>query len=313
MKKFTLFAAFAALAVSASAQYTTNTPYADQSVVAGQTQVFDLMLAAEDVFTGLQAAGQKTNDWRPTGDSGVRPLYIWDGTFTGGDGSEPGVGYNDMQFDGYSSFNVTNVGWSGGGFFFDAEAEASTEHWSDQTKFHISYRTATTAPASVAFVIADGDATGSSPAKVAVGDAFVDGGAIYPTVGPKLTDEWQGLDISFADLKKVYPSFNYVKMPNWQGNMVSFLGGGVEGTNISMDCMYFHTPSADNAVGSVADDAQFVVTRNTINVSNGNGIELYDLSGRLIKSSNGSVLGISDLGSGLFVAKSGNSVVKVMK
>lgn len=311
MKKFTLIAAMAALAASASAQYTTAEPYADQSVVAGETQTFDVILGAEDVLTGLQNAGQKVNDWRV--DDTTRFLYVWDGTFVGGDGSYPGVGYNDMQFDGYSSLNVSNVGWSGAGFFVSEEAKANTMHWNENTKFHIATRTSTTAPASVALIISDCD-LGGGPAKVALGDSFNDGGAIYPTIGPKLSDEWVGIDISFTDLKKFYPTFQWVNAEAWKGNIVSILGGGVEGQNISMDCMYFHTPAGiEGGIGTAEGDAQFVITSNTVNVAGANGIELYDLSGRLIKSVNGSTLGISDLRNGAFIVKSGNSVKKIMK
>ena len=312
MKKFTLFAAFAALAMGASAQYNTATPYADQSVVAGETQTFDLVLAAEDVFTGLEGAGQKVNDWRVNDVD--RFLYVWDNTFTGGDGSYPGVGYNDMQFDGYSSLDVGTVGWSGAGFFMSAESNTNTSHWNDNTKFHMAYRTSSTAPASVAIILCDGDPAGSSPAKIALGTAFNDGGAIYPTVGEGFNDEWQAIDISFADLKKFYPTFAYVTTEAWSGNIVSVLGGGVTGQNVSFDCMYFHTPAgAEGAVEGIVEDAQFVITSNTVNVANGNGIELYDLSGKLIKSVAGTTLGISELGNGIFVVKSGRSVAKIVK
>lgn len=311
MKKFTFLAAFAALTMSANAQYVCETPYADQSVVAGTTSTFDLILAAEDVFTGLKNAGQSVNDWRV--DDVTRFLYVWDNTFTGGDGSFPGVGYNDFQFDGYSSLNVGTVGWSGAGFFMSAEAGVNTMHWNENTKFHIATRTSSVAPESVAFVLVDGDNAGSAPAKVALGTSFQDGDAVYPTIGPKISDEWVGVEISFSDLKKFYPSFNFVNAESWSGNIVSILGGGVTGQNISLDCMYFYTPSGNSGVDSVADNAQFVVTKNTVNVTGANGIQLYDLSGRMIKSAEGTTLGISELGGGVYVVKSGNSVQKIMK
>lgn len=310
MKKITLFAAFAALAVSASAQYTTATPYADQSVVAGETQIFDVILGAEDVLTGLKGAGQTVNDWRVNDTD--RFLYVWDGTFVGGDGSYPGVGYNDMQFDGYSSLDVSTVGWSGAGFFISETAGCSTKHWSDATKFHVAYRTAAVGPASVAVIIGDGDPAGSSPAKVALGTSFNDGGAIYPAVGPALNDEWQAIDISFADLKKIYPTFAFVGVDAWQGNIVSLLGGGVTGQNISVDCMYFHSPAGESGVAAVADNAQLVITANTVNVEGAEGIYVYDLAGRLVKSAQGTTLGISDL-NGALIVKSGNAVKKIMK
>lgn len=311
MKKFSLLAAFAVLALSAGAQYTVN-PEAQYSVQEGVTQTFDIILGSDDVIDGLINAKQVVNDWRVNDET--RFLYVWDGTFIGGDGSYPGVGYNDYQYDGYSSLDVGTVGWSGAGFFMDAAGNQSTMHWDENTKFHVAYRTASTGPASVAFVIADGDNEGSSPAKVAVGESFNDGGKIYPTVGPAFNDEWQGLDISFGDLKKVYPSFAWVNAEQWQGNILSVLAGGVPGQNISFDCLYFHTPTeVDAAVGEVADDAQFVITSNTVNVANGNGIQLYDLNGRLVKSAQGTTLGINDLGNGIFVVKSGNAVKKIMK
>lgn len=311
MKKFTLFAAAAVCAVCANAQYTTAEPYANQSVVAGQVATFDVVSACDGVLAGLEGAGQKVNDIRV--DDTNRFLYVWDNTFVGGDGSYPGVGYSDFQYDGYMSLNVGEVGWSGAGYFISEAAGFNNKHWTDQTRFHIAARTASVAPASVALIIGDGDPAGSSPAKFALGESFNDGGAIYPTIGAGLSDEWVGYSISFADLKKLYPTFAYVGVDAWQGNIFSFLGGGVSGQNISFDCVYFYTPGDDSGVAAVADDANFVVTRNTVNVANGNGIQLYDLSGRMIKSVEGTTLGISELGSGIYVAKSGNSVKKIVK
>lgn len=308
MKKFTLFAAFAALSLSASAQYMCETPYADQSVVAGESQIFDIVLGAEDVFTGLKAAGQKTNDLRPNGET--INLWVWDETFVGGDGSYPGVGYSDMQFDGYTSLDVSTVGWSGAGF--DVQSDFDNQHWNETTKFHVAYRTAGTPPASLAFILANGG-DNCVPGNIAVGEAFDDNGTIYQPVGDAVSDEWQAIDISFADIKKLQPSFNYVTSDAWHGNIVAFLAGATTGRNISIDCMYFHTPEVDGAVGAIAQDAQFVITGNTVNVSNGQGIELYDLAGRRIKSVNGTTLGISDLGNGAFIVKSGNTVKKIMK
>lgn len=307
MKKFTLFAAGAALALSANAQYTTATPYADQSVVAGQVQIFDIVLGAQSVFDGLEAAGQKTNNLLPNGET--NNLWVWEETFVGGDGSYPGVGYNDFQFDGYTSLNVANVGWSGAGF--DIQSDFDNTHWTDETKFHVAFRTAGTAPASVAFILANSD--GSTPGNFAIGAPFDDNGTIYAPICDAITDEWQAVDISFADIKKLQPSFNYIKSKEWHGNIVAFLAGGTEGRNISLDCAYFHTPSDDSAVGTVADDVKFVVTANTVNVANAQNIKIYDLSGKLIKSVEGTTAGISELASGIYVAKAGNAVKKIMK
>ena len=46
---------------------------------------------------------------------------------------------------------------------------------------------------------------------------------------------------------------------------------------------------------------------------NASEINLYDLSGRMIKSVNGTTMGISELGKGIYVVKAGNSVKKIAK
>lgn len=314
MKKFTLLAAIATVAATASAQYTCETPYADQSVVSGSVQVFDILQGNDVIFDGLQKAGQKTNDWRLNNDT--RNLWFWEETLTGGDGNYPGVGYDDLVTEGYPSATVTDKGWSGAGFSMSAGAGINNTHWTDNTKFHIAFRTETTGPASVAIIIADGNPDGGNfgPAKVALGAAFNDNGSVFPTIGPRLNSEWQAIDISFGDLKKLYPAFNPWLTTDWTGNLVSFLGGGVQGENICLDAIYFHTPQGDDSgVKSVAEEAGFVISSNTVNVSNGQGIELYDLSGRLVKSTANSTMGIEGLGRGAFIVKSGNSVVKIMK
>ena len=324
MKKFTLFAAFAALAVSAGAQETA-TPDVAGTVVEGQKAVYNLVVAADEVVTALEGAGQEVTDWRVNDET--RFLYVWDNTFVGVNTGYPAVGYDGIlvgEYE-YPNLEVGTIGWSGAGWFISIDAKADASNWNENTRFHVATRTAGTAPTSLAFVIADGgNITGEgengnthdgSPAKVALGENFQDGNNVYPSVGPKVSDEWAGLDLSFAELKKFYPSFDWKNANPWEGNVVSVLGGGVQGQSFSIDNMFFYTPAEmeDNAVGKVADDAQFIVTRNTINVANGNGIALYDLSGRMIKSATGTVLGISELGNGIYVAKSGNSIVKIMK
>ncbi|MDE5907052.1 MAG: T9SS type A sorting domain-containing protein, partial [Alistipes sp.] len=60
-----------------------------------------------------------------------------------------------------------------------------------------------------------------------------------------------------------------------------------------------------------ADNATFIVTANTVN-STAAGIELYDLNGRKVKATASTTLGISDLSAGIYVAKSGNAVKKIV-
>lgn len=306
MKKFTFAAAAAALALGANAQNMASTPYANASVKEGVTATFDIISAADEVLTGLQGAGQTVNDWRVNEEN--RFLYVWDNTLVGGDASYPGVGYSDMQFDGYVCFEVGSIGWSGAGFNLQAPANCSTMHWNDNTRYHLAYRSGGTAPASIGLIINDQDGV-NTPAKVSLGEAFNDNGVIFPAVGEKANDEWQALDISFADLKKTFPAFGYSKTAAWAGNIMSFLAGGIPGQTFSFDCIYFYTPSAGAGIADVADDSNLILGNETIN-ANG-AIEVYDLQGRLVRSGNG-VVGLDGL-DGVYVARSGKSVVKVIR
>ena len=158
--------------------------------------------------------------------------------------------------DGYVSFIVGTQGWSGAGYNVAGNG-VNTEWWNADTRFHLAYMSPGTAPASIAVIVADGADMGSQPAKVALGDAFNDNGAVFPAVGPKANDDWQG------------------------------------------DSMR-------------RDEAEWVVTANTVNVAGANGIELYNLGGQLVKKTAGTTLGLSNLAKGVYVAKSGNQAKKIV-
>lgn len=303
MKKFYLLAAGSMLALAAQAQYAVDP---STSIVAEQgPKTVSYLVLSDDGIAELEKAGATCDYIGP--DDVTRFMYIWDNTFAPGDGSYPGV---DMAEGTYLSLVVGSMGWSGAGYFVDG---INTLSFNDETRFHAAYMTETNnGPSSLALIIGDAD-LGGSPAKVAVGDSFNDGGAIYPTIGPALTDDWQGIDISFADLKKFYPTFNFVGNEAWKGNILSFLGGGVTGQTFSLDAVYFYNTGESGIEGTIAENAaEFVVTANTINVLNGQGIALYNIGGQKIKATAGTTLGINDLAAGIYVARSGNKTHKLI-
>lgn len=307
MKKATILAMGAIIAVSAQAQYNVNP--STSVVTAKSPKTVDYIILSEAAIADLQKTGAKVNYIGPSPDEG-RNLWYWDNTFIPADDSYPRV---DMEEGTYTSVEVGTVGWSGAGFAIDAPG-VNISHFNDNTMFHLAYFTPTgNAPASIGAIILDGGSYGSQPAKVALGDPFNDNGAIYPSIGSKATDDWQGVEISLGDLKKIYPAFNLANTTAWQGNVFAWLGGGVTGQTMAFDTMYFYTTEGGSGVEGVeADNAQFVVTRNTINVAGAKGIELYNMAGQTVKKSNGSVLGINDLAAGVYVAKAGKSVRKVV-
>ncbi len=309
MKKITFLAASAMLAMGANAQYNVE-PEASVVLGKGTPAVVDVVVLDAQSVSAFEQAGATVNQIGP--DNETRNLWYWAG-FNPGDDTYPGVG---MHFDGYVSVNVTgDAGWSGAGFACAAPSSVNIAHFTEDTHFHLAYRTATTAPASVALILCDAGAA----AKVALGTSFDDNGTVFPAVGAALGEEWQGLDITFAQLKKIWPAFDWTKTEEgatreaWTGNILSFLAGNAAGSNVSFDAIYFYTPTNAGAVEGVAvDEVVFVVTENTINVNGAQSIELYDFTGKTVKSVNSSVMGINDVAKGVYIAKAGNAVKKIM-
>lgn len=320
MKKLTLLGALVLMAGAANAQYSVDP---STSVVLGKGPVTYLGAIALDAkaVDQFKAQGANVQEYGPDGVE--RNLWVWENTFEAGSTTIPGV---DDQMDGYTSLVVTNVGWSGAGWNILGTADTptpgtgvNTTAWNDNTRFHLAYYSPATLCPSVAIIIADGKAkvggadVVSAPAKVSLGAAFVDNGTQMPSVAPAPTDDWQGLDISFGDLKKFWPAFAPLATEGWGGNIMSLLAGGVAGQSIALDAVYFYNQGESGVEGVEADAASWTVTKSTVNLNGGaNGIELYNLAGQLVKSTNGCVLGLNGLAQGVYVARSAKSAVKVV-
>lgn len=303
MKKFTLLSAAALATLAANAQYTCDP--STGVVAAEKPATVAYIVLADAAVAELQEAGAQCTYVGPDPDAG-RNLWYWDQTFVPGDESIPRV---DMEEGGYISVEVSDIGWSGAGLAVEG---VNTKGFNDETRFHLAYMTpSNNGPASIAIILCDG--LDSAPAKFALGENFDDNGAIYPSVGPKISDDWQGIDISLGDLKKLWNSFSLLNSESWSGNLFSWLGGGVQGQTMAFDTVYFYNLTDDAGVeGISADSKNFIVTSNTINLNGGNGMELYDLTGKLVKKTAGCVLGINNLNKGVYVVKSGKLVRKVV-
>lgn len=312
MKKMTLFAAIAAFAMSANAQYTVD-PSLDNTKNNGE--VFDIFLLDGTSVSTLEAAGKTVHKYFLDPNEG-RNLWWWAG-WDAGDSNYPGV---DFQTEGYVSLQVTGTaGWSGGGFNQNNKEFAGMDlsHVTNDTRLHIALRTPGTAPASLALIFFDGEGDcGSLPAKVSFGKAaFEDNGAVFPLVGNfDEGGDWVGIDIKFSDLKKLYPAFDFKAIKNWGGNYCSILSGNVAGTSFSIDAFYLYGPKT-NGTGiqnATADKGCFLVTSRTINANGTDaGIELYNLNGQLVKSTTGCVMGIEDAPAGVYIVKSGELTKKI--
>lgn len=307
MKKFTLVAAAAMMAIAAQAQY--NVSPSTATVIEKGVQTVDYITLSDAAINDFTQAGARMNYVGPSPDEG-RNLWYWENTFIPADESFPRV---DFEEGGYISVEVTNQGWSGAGLAI-SDPGVNIAHFDENTIFHLAYMTPTNnGPASIALIILDESAKGSMPAKVALGASFSDQGAIYPSIGEKITDEWQGIEVSLGQLKRLYPSFDLQNKAAWTGNMLSWLGGGVQGQTMAFDAIYFYNTKSDG-VQNIATDAaaDFVVTANTINVAGANGIQLYNIAGQVVRSTEGTTLGLTGLAKGVYVAKAANKARKIV-
>ncbi|MCM1153268.1 MAG: T9SS type A sorting domain-containing protein [Muribaculum sp.] len=307
MKKTLLIAAGATVAFGASAQY--NCDPSNTNVINSGVESIEYITLADASVAQFEKAGAKVLYIGPSPEEG-RNLWYWENTFVPGDESYPRV---DMEEGGYVSVVVSTVGWSGAGFAIDAPG-VNLSNLNDETHFHLAYMTPTgNGPASIGFTLLDKTENGSVPAHFAVGTAYNDNGAIWPTIGAAVNDEWQGIDITLGDLKKIWPQFSPANLNAWQGNVMAWLGGGVAGQSMAFDAIYFYNLKDESGVADVTADAtSFVVTDNTVSVMGGNGIQLYNIAGQLVKSTNGTTVGINNLGTGIYVAKSGNKTQKIV-
>lgn len=308
MKKFTFAALGAAMALTAAAQDFTVDP-SNTLVLNKNVKDMDYIVLSETAVNEFQAKGTQMNYIGPDGESAPRPLYYWEGTMTTGDASFPRV---DMHEGGYISLKVVpGKGWSGAGISVVEPIDISK--LTSETRFHMAFMSPSTVPASVAVILLDDEkASGSIPAKIALGDNYNDNGTIIPSVAKFNGTDWVGVDMTVGDIEKLWPRFNPKNLNAWKGTLLSFLAGGAA-AEFAIDACYFYNIGEGNGISSVADEnAGFVVTDRTVNVMGGNGIELYDLQGRKVLATEGTVIGLDGLQNGIYVARSGNSVQKIM-
>ena len=217
MKNLTLLAALAACGMGVASAQTYVT---DQPGIANTNGDTYYAFQLDDVTVqNLQDAGKTVFDYRI--DNASRNLYIWENTMVAGDGSYPGV---DMQTNGYIALEVGSAGWSGAGLCIGVDGDNTPgvdfRGLTDDTHVHLAVR-ADNAPASICFVILDGDTWATSeesasqsgfmsdgtPGRIAIGDDFNDNGAVYPSVGELNADgEWVAIDITLGDLKRLSPT-----------------------------------------------------------------------------------------------------------
>ena len=304
MKKFTLIAAAAAVAMSASAQYNTD-KLGTAAFLGEQKGHLDYIVLNPDMEAILNGDKAFTMQYvGPNGEGEGRTLDVWPmgETLAAGDKNMPGV---DGGFEYMSLTQVPTQTWAGGGYNISDKAPANFSHFTDETVFHCAYACQTGSISGMYMTVLNSN-------NISLGTS-VDGAVV---VAKAPADEWQAFAITLGELKKEIAGFETGNLASWTGNIVAFggdpNGGWAAGANLSLDAVYFFTPGGSDAIETVETNAaQLVVSNRTISSLGAEGIALYNLNGQLVKSVAGTVMGLDNVATGVYVAKAGNSVVKV--
>ena len=166
-------------------------------------------------------------------DDTSRSLYVWSDTYVGGTSS--GLNFYGEASE-WISLIVTTAGWSGAGFNIhdDAPASAFVKDAADLAnwKFHFAYKGAENL-AQAGIIAWNG-----KEYKFSFGGAsFVDNGVTYPLVKPLsgefVPNEWNEYEIALTETGIDFTV-------DGKGNYFSFLSGGVQGTTLDLDAVFFY-------------------------------------------------------------------------
>ena len=208
--------------------------YGSKSLDDDGNPTFDLSEHKDYVLVSLgenekQAIGNNLlADYRPNDVNHF--LWVWEGTYT----AVASEGVNSFgQNEGYNAYMVGSAGWSGLGF-------ASSGTGKDLSMLDESYYL------HIAFKGNDADEHATHVVRVgnasfAVGNTpFVDGDNVIGLLGDfKRDGEWYSLDIPYSEIiARANPVFD--NPTNYTGNVVALLSGGVQGTPLNFDAVFFY-------------------------------------------------------------------------
>ncbi len=169
------------------------------------------------------------NDFRP--DNLNKNLWIWESTFLGGASS--GLNYYGLE-KGWISLVVANKGWSGAGFNVGPGYGSidMTDLFNNPLDyyFHISLKSSQPGT-SVMLIFKDKN----SEAKVVLGSIPLDGIAPYSDFARD--NMWSTVEVPVSYLNSLGVFFNDTFT---DVNILSFLAGGIEGTTLDLDAMFFY-------------------------------------------------------------------------
>lgn len=220
-------------------------------------------------------------------DDVTRHLYPWDDTFTAGTATDD----NSFGVAGsYESWIVSNKGWSGLGYNIAEGVDLSGIN--SQYTLHLAVKTNYTG--TIEFYVTDGN---SKVAYLPLGDEAFEGNT--PIGNFERNNSWYNVDIPVSYLVKHGLDFRTASY--YTGNILCLLAGGVEGTVVDFDAVFFYGPS------KTTQGIDETIRTNTTAME---GVKVYSMNGILVGTANS--LADLDLGKGLYIVRSANGTKKVL-
>jgi len=337
MKKVITFISIVLLVLSSSSLHAQDfvDPIGDQ-IYNGDFKNFYLIWLSDDVqnYYGPDAS-LIVQDLRPNGEydaSGAHTgEFLVDVWATGEtlSANDPTLSANafGQYTGGYFDWNVLAPGgWSGGGFQCEPQPGSATVvdftgislDDNDGYRFHMDIRKSNPETAQIT-LFGGGDTNGKADANQSA--IFVVGDPAQTSYGattglPNLTpnfkvNEWQVIDIPVSELA----AMGWNNRSAFSGYYLQYLPGSVAGQNLAFDAIFYYKSNSGAGMKNlqVSNKLSVVVTNQTVNVLNATApIEVYDLAGIKVKTSENPVFGVDELNKGAYIIKSGSAVAKVI-
>jgi hypothetical protein len=275
-------------------------------------------------ITDRIAQDLRINGTYGTPNVGERFLDVWENTFTFGEAN--GKGALD-QIGNYLNCIATNPGWAGGGFQLIPEqgsaALVDLTSITEDYRFHMAVKKMNTAACRIN-LIGGGKPDPNNPNGPYVyddtkGAHFIVGEGNHVYDDPVLTNltpvftanTWLTIDIPVSELRDM----GWNNRSTFKGYYFSFEFGNVRPNDLMFDAVFYYQPLGTGINGPEVKQPQLqvLVTKNIVEVVNAEApLEVYDITGKLVKTVNNNIFGADELSKGAYIIKSGNQAAKTI-
>lgn len=232
-------------------------------------------------------------------------FYIWANSYT----YQSALSTNFFgENQAWISLEVGTQGWSGGGFY-TSNTEAMnklSQLMTDTTDYRLHFAMKST-DNKVHLVGLSGEHT----IEFAVGpQPFNDNGiSKSPLCDFPRDGQWHSMEIPVSKL--IDRGLSYSKDMNAM-NIFYILSGGAVGTDMQIDAVFFYKKvNINTAIEQIYENKLQYVNKKIHVFNQSSRLELYNLMGQKLKSTNESTMSIADMQAGIYIIRSGKNSMKI--